>query len=942
MKAFSGTQKLLITILVFLTAVARAQDPNYKKLSDVEAQIGVKSNATGDTSLNTLLKLVENPPEHKNIDEVKKIAQRITQLSEKVNDKKLGSSKLSYKKLILNLKKLNKELAKTKPSASRTTKYSKDIFKDLGKLSASVKKSGSKNAAKQRQTFSQEELQKQAREAHAALLSEKEYVSATKCQGCHPSHFEQWSMSQHAYAQLSPIYMAMQNAINSKTSNTNGDFCIRCHNQVGMNKGEPTFMSNLGRHPASREGITCVVCHRIAPKNPKGKTLGDLMPLEYGKVSGRIALRKGDIKDVVFGPKPDDQVKQQIDSAGSENIHENVGQFEQISTSSFCGTCHDVNLFNGFRLEEAFSEYKNSPAAANEVSCQDCHMGKIQGKPIYDENGKVSVENYHKGHIATSSTRLRKMTDHTFSGPDYSVIQPALFPFSDDIANAATIRDWLKFKFDKGWGSKRWEEETGKEKEGLLHRSFWPDEDKLSRWMYSVDREHARKTILAQFDKLKEARRKRNQVLKNGYKLVNYQSRKEFGPESITITQANKKGIEFHVGVKNGTDGHNAPTGFIGERLVWLNVEVYKEGIDEPIFLSGDLDPNGDVRDAHSTFVHNGDSRWKIADGVGAQRLLTTPKGITREDEQVPVEADLQLFNLQSKFITRNIRGGEREQILAINHSVDTKPFIRPSTRSTVLTGQPAGARIHRLSLPPKSTRKVSYDIDDDLLKGAGNYKIIVRFKSAMLPVNLVNEVSEVGFDYGMTPKEVARRLVFGFHTERQQIRYYAIDSPDELKAVTSNSKYIKKAQQELKHQLAVVSTDDQQKMLDLACVTYYAEEIANKKNDYVLKLIDEMENSLLWKSSDRFKTIAKELERAPLDQLIEVKTYLEEKSYTKISEEEKSKIKKVIAVIDLNDDMNKYWQDSKVRNYVENGLLIPKVTGHETLYEVEKTVEVK
>ena len=188
------------------------------------------------------------------------------------------------------------------------------------------------------------------------------------------------------------------------------------------------------------------------------------------------------------------------------------------------------------------------------------------------------------GHIATSSTRIKKMTDHTFSGPDYSVIQPSLFPFSDEISNAATIRDWLKFRFEEGWGSKRWEKETGKEKEGKLYKSFWPDEENLNRWMYSEDRQQARKTILEQFDKLKEARRKRNQVLKNGYKLVNYETQQEFTNDQITVTQADSEGIEFHVGVKNGTDGHNVPTGFIGERLVWLNVEVYKDGVDEPIF----------------------------------------------------------------------------------------------------------------------------------------------------------------------------------------------------------------------------------------------------------------------------------------------------------------------------------------------------------------------
>ena len=40
-------------------------------------------------------------------------------------------------------------------------------------------------------------------------------------------------------------------------------------------------------------------------------------------------------------------------------------KFFYLSTPGFCGICHDVNLVNGFRLEEAFSEYKHSPSAAD-------------------------------------------------------------------------------------------------------------------------------------------------------------------------------------------------------------------------------------------------------------------------------------------------------------------------------------------------------------------------------------------------------------------------------------------------------------------------------------------------------------------------------------------------------------------------------------------------
>ena len=69
----------------------------------------------------------------------------------------------------------------------------------------------------------------------------------------------------------------MQAAVTTLSSGTNGDFCIRCHTQVGMERNEPLFTSNMKRHPASIEGITCIACHRIE-KN-------------YGKVSGRTHIR---------------------------------------------------------------------------------------------------------------------------------------------------------------------------------------------------------------------------------------------------------------------------------------------------------------------------------------------------------------------------------------------------------------------------------------------------------------------------------------------------------------------------------------------------------------------------------------------------------------------------------------------------------------------------
>ncbi len=87
---------------------------------------------------------------------------------------------------------------------------------------------------------------------HKSLFIESQYPSATTCATCHPKHCKQWSKSQHAYAQVSPVYLSFSSFTNEITSGTNGDFCFRCHSPVGANMKENPFMSNLDRHPSSR------------------------------------------------------------------------------------------------------------------------------------------------------------------------------------------------------------------------------------------------------------------------------------------------------------------------------------------------------------------------------------------------------------------------------------------------------------------------------------------------------------------------------------------------------------------------------------------------------------------------------------------------------------------------------------------------------------------
>ena len=553
-------------------------------------------------------------------------------------------------------------------------------------------------------------------QAHAECFAQDCFPSASACRNCHPEQYREWSVSAHAYAQLSPVFNAMSNKLIKKNNGTLGDFCIRCHTPVGMALNEPIAMANADRHPTSREGVTCVVCHRINQA--------------WGKGSGRLALVAGDIHTPVSGPvgsqrlamvlanpekygvlkpDPDPGVK-------GRSVHGGVIPFFQLTTPGFCGSCHDVFAPNGFRLEDAFSEFKASPAALEKhQSCQDCHMGIVPGVASGYSCGPAAL-------VGNAPTPTRKRANHMIVGPDYSIVHPGIFPHNPAAVREehdafrppvdpglATIRDWLLFDHESGWGHESFENKVS------------PDHPFPHPWQDQTRRYRARDILNAQHGLLNEAASRRHQLLATGYRLGN-----------IELRRCDDQGLRFRALVSNGTDGHGVPTGFDAERIVFVRAMVFN-ATGKLLFISGDLDANGDLRDSHSSYVHNG---------------LVPP--------------DRQLFSLQTKFIIRNVRGGEREQVLAVPFSLDPLPYTRPETRPFTVLGRPVGARKHKQLLMPGGSRWARYEVAASQLCGPGPYTVVVQLIAGMVPVNLIRDISSAGFDYDLSAREVAARVVAG------------------------------------------------------------------------------------------------------------------------------------------------------------------------------------
>jgi len=208
-------------------------------------------------------------------------------------------------------------------------------------------------------------------EPHAAVFAESSYPSAVECAPCHRSIFTEWSASNHAYASISPMFHKFEQAINTLASGTIGSFCVRCHQQIGTQRGEPREKPLWERSAISREGITCVTCHRVQQA--------------FGKVNGERHVSPGDIFQPVvnsgvgenFGNVLDDPENYGIARTRSERgrpIHLGAVKFEQISKSEFCVSCHQVAVHPGIKLEVVWDQYRDSPAARDGVTCQECHV----------------------------------------------------------------------------------------------------------------------------------------------------------------------------------------------------------------------------------------------------------------------------------------------------------------------------------------------------------------------------------------------------------------------------------------------------------------------------------------------------------------------------------------------------------------------------------------
>ncbi|MEM0925878.1 MAG: multiheme c-type cytochrome, partial [Planctomycetota bacterium] len=337
---------------------------------------------------------------------------------------------------------------------------------------------------------------------HEALWTENCYPSAESCRQCHPVQYEQWRASGHAYASVSPMFNRFEQTMTELSEGTVGAFCMRCHSPVGTQLKLPRTLSMLDVPPVVREGVTCIACHRINE--------------HYWRSNGDRRIEPGDIHAPVYGGRGGAGVREAIsrrnelklklspDEKGpGQAIHREGRFFAPIKKSDVCVSCHQVAVHPGIWLEVVHAQYRSGPASKRGVTCQQCHMGAIPGKPLgYDEDYVAYIGGKPFG-------EKRPQSNHMFWGPGFSIAHPGIFPHHPK-AKQFSPREWVLFDEEAGWGTEAFERLVHANK---IQRSFPPP------WDNADDRRDGRKIIDENLAKLNQKRAAAIQTMEGGLQI---------------------------------------------------------------------------------------------------------------------------------------------------------------------------------------------------------------------------------------------------------------------------------------------------------------------------------------------------------------------------------------------------------------------------------------
>jgi hypothetical protein len=188
-------------------------------------------------------------------------------------------------------------------------------------------------------------------------LTAQDLRDPTRCMGCHPTHYEDWSKSMHAYASDDPVFLAMNARGQRETNGKLGGFCVQCHAPVAMRDGlvHDGTPEQLAALPPAEKGVTCFFCHSV-----------DSVGASHVNADVNLAA-DGVMRAAIKDPQ---------DNSAHASAYSTLQDHTTNDSAAMCGTCHDIVAPAGGHIERTYHEWLNSIFAGN-VTCGsngNCHM----------------------------------------------------------------------------------------------------------------------------------------------------------------------------------------------------------------------------------------------------------------------------------------------------------------------------------------------------------------------------------------------------------------------------------------------------------------------------------------------------------------------------------------------------------------------------------------
>ena len=180
------------------------------------------------------------------------------------------------------------------------------------------------------------------------------------CGSCHDQFYQQWSQAMmseaytHHWDEIEYFKLAVPHSEADPAMKGVHEGCNGCHTPMAFLTGDvpPPRPAEGSR---ANESVSCEVCHLI--QGIDGDTAyNHNFILETGTT--KYASRKGDTES------PDHQIV----------------PIDLFSDTRLCGTCHNEKNPFGIWVKSTQLEWEEGPYAANNVTCQECHMPDTEMK----------------------------------------------------------------------------------------------------------------------------------------------------------------------------------------------------------------------------------------------------------------------------------------------------------------------------------------------------------------------------------------------------------------------------------------------------------------------------------------------------------------------------------------------------------------------------------